>query len=317
MSIGKHPPLPRLYAMLLMAAALWGGNTVAAKLIVQEMTPFTVAFFRFALFTLATLALIVYRSHRLVIPERRYLLPVAMLGVVGIFLNNLALFAGIGYTTAVNATLIIGSNPIFTCIFAYLRDRERLSRWAAAGIVISLAGTFLVVTKGSLAVVRNLSFNPGDLIILAMPITWSLYTVYGKDIMRELPALDVTAYSALVGTLCFLPWAYVESGLSGLGHLSPAGWGELLFMAFGSGVLAFAWWNYAVPHVGANRAVIFTNATPAAGVCLAWLLLGETLAWPQVVGFMAIATGIKLSTSGKAVSPSVGTAGVPAACRAK
>lgn len=100
MAKGDHPPLPRLYTMLLMAAALWGGNTVAAKLIVQEMAPLTVAFFRFALFTLAILALIVYRSHRLAIPERRYLLSVAMLGVVGIFLNNLALFAGIGYTTA-------------------------------------------------------------------------------------------------------------------------------------------------------------------------------------------------------------------------
>lgn len=315
--MGKHPPLLKLYAMLLAAAALWGGNTVAAKLIVTEMTPLTVAFFRFAIFTLATLALIVYRSHRLVIPERRYLLPLALLGVVGIFLNNLALFAGIGYTTAINATLIIGSNPIFTCLFAYLRDRERLSSLAAAGIVISLAGTFLVVTKGSPEVVRNLSFNPGDLIILGMPITWSLYTVYGKGIMRVLPALDVTAYSALAGTLCFLPLAYGESGLGGLAHLSPGGWGELLFMAFGSGVLAFAWWNYAVPYVGANRAVIFTNATPMAGVILAWLLLGEKLAWPQVVGFVAIMTGIKLSTSGKVASPNPDTAVALTACRTK
>ena len=48
--------------------------------------------------------------------------------------------------------------------------------------------------------------------------------------------------------------------------------------------------------MGASRAAIFLNLQPVVGVLLSWLLLGETIEPAEIVGGIAVLSGVGLTT---------------------
>jgi drug/metabolite transporter (DMT)-like permease len=51
-------------------------------------------------------------------------------------------------------------------------------------------------------------------------------------------------------------------------------------------------WTTAVKHVGASHTAVFNNLVPFVAVVGGWLFLGETVAWPQLVGGALIIGGL-------------------------
>jgi drug/metabolite transporter (DMT)-like permease len=48
--------------------------------------------------------------------------------------------------------------------------------------------------------------------------------------------------------------------------------------------------------VGPSRAAIFLNLQPVVGVLLAWAMLHEAIAWPEVAGGLLVLLGVALTT---------------------
>ena len=133
-----------------------------------------------------------------------------------------------------------------------------------------------MITRGSIAVIRSLSFNPGDLLMLGAPLAWALYTIVGKKVLRTFPPLVATAYASLFGTVLLLPAAALEGSLlSGVHRLTVYGWISVLQLALLGTVVGFVWWYEGVERLGASRAAVFVNLVPLFGVLLSALILSE------------------------------------------
>src|SRR5258708_22430501 len=99
--------------LLLVAAASWGGNWVAARAITPEGPPFALSFWRWAIASapLLPFAAAQLREDAPLIP--RHLPALIAFGLIGAGGFTLLGYWGVRYTTAVNATLLNSSLPLF------------------------------------------------------------------------------------------------------------------------------------------------------------------------------------------------------------
>ncbi len=258
----------RLSAFLLLAAAnlLWSGNWVAGRALRDAFDPITLNFWRWLIATLvlAPFALReVVRKRALI---RRHAGLLLLLAFTGVTLFQSLVYLGLRTTTTINAVLLNSSAPLFMLLCSWVVERERASLRQVAGMMISLAGILVILSRGDFASLLGLRFQAGDAwILLAMPV-WGLYSVLLRRRPRELGGAAFVLVVAAAGMLLLAP-AYAFQALQG-----PFAWPTLpealgvLYIALAASVVAFICWNRGVAIVGANAAGI---ATILAGVMLA------------------------------------------------
>src|SRR2546427_804711 len=103
--------LPTL--LLLVAAASWGGNWVAARWVTLDVPPFALSFWRWALASALLLPVAAAQLRADAPLIRRHLPALAAFGLIGGAGFTLLGYWGVRYTTAVNATLLNSSLPFF------------------------------------------------------------------------------------------------------------------------------------------------------------------------------------------------------------
>jgi drug/metabolite transporter (DMT)-like permease len=293
-----------VYIKLVMTMFFWGGTFVAGKWAVGEAPPFFVAFLRFAIASFVLWALVAWRKRgsgeRFPVPEGgAQWAGLFSLGLTGVFLYNFVFLTGLSWTSATNGSLIVAFNPMLTAVLSALWLKERVRPVQAGGFLLALLGVGVVVTRGSIAVMRSLSFNPGDLLMLGAPLAWALYTIVGKKVLRFFPPLVATAYASLFGTLLLLPAAALEGSLlSGFYRLTVYGWISVLQLALLGTVAGFVWWYEGVEMLGASRAAVFVNLVPLFGVLLSALILSESLEVSQLAGGLLVVLGVGFGTRG-------------------
>jgi len=292
------------YAKLVVTMFFWGGTFVAGKWAVGEAPPFFVAFLRFAIASFVLWALVAWRQRG---SADRFPMPggwaqwagLFSLGLTGVFLYNFVFLTGLSWTSATNGSLIVAFNPLLTAVLSALWLKERIRSIQAGGLLLALFGVGVVITRGSSAVMRSLSFNPGDLLMLGAPLAWALYTILGKKALARFPPLVATAYASLFGTLLLLPAAALEGSLSaGFQRLTVYGWMSVLQLALLGTVAGFVWWYEGVEALGASRAAVFVNLVPLFGVLLSALILSESLQVSQLAGGILIVLGVGIGTLG-------------------
>lgn len=284
-----------VYILLTLTAILWGGNAVAAKYIVGELTPATIAFFRFAWVSIIMIALAFYFEGRTCLPRREQIPGILGMGITGICLHNFFIYSGVQYSTATNMSLLNGLNPVTTACIAAIFLHDRLSTRQMSGVAVSFLGVGIIVTKGSLLALAGLSLNKGDILLALAPICWAIYSVIGRKVMSGMTPLAATAWASVFGSIILLFLA-IREGFTGSITLSYLGWVSMAYMIVGSGCLAFLWWNHGIAIVGPNRAAIFINISPIAGMLFASILINEMIAWQQLAGAALIISGVFLTT---------------------
>ncbi len=295
-----------MYARLTVTALFWGGTFVAARYAVREAPPFSAAAVRFAI-AAAVLFPLVAREARGASGPGTFPVPrtgpewlgLLSLGFFGVFLYNAVFFTALTWTTAANGSLIVAMNPALTAVLSSAWLKEKVRPLQAVGLFVSFVGVAVVITKGSWDALRRMSFNKGDVLMLAAPLAWALYSIRGKQVLDRFPfsPLAATAYAALFGAVMLAPAAVVERLSTGrAAAFSLAGWLAILQLALLGTVLGFVWWYQGVKALGAARAAVFINLVPLFGVALGALLLGERLVWAEGAGGILIVGGVSLAT---------------------
>ncbi|MFD2369459.1 DMT family transporter [Brevibacillus sp. GCM10020057] len=297
-----------MYAMLAGVVTLWGLNVVMVKYLTM-FPPLYVAAIRMTLAGVALLPIVYYYRKKLQIGRMNWLLA-AGIGASSIAMHQVTLATGVQYTSAGNASLILGLNPLATALLAMLFLGEGMSWRKGAGVAIGFAGVLIVVVSQHGGIHVN---GWGDAIMffsMLMYVTGGL--LIRKLAVRGVPVLLITALSQMFGVLflwCAALAVQPASYYIGL-EVTPFQWLVILTSAILSTAVGSLGWNYGIRQLGASRTAVFLNGMPLASLLFAALFLGEKLQLVHLLALLMIVAGVYLG-SGSRTKPSPAMTGVP------
>lgn len=214
---------------------------------------------------------------------------------LGVTNFNTMLYLGLQTTTASNSVLLLSVTPLVILFFSWTLLAIPATKLQLLGILVSLAGVIMIISKGELVSVSGFSVVVGDLWILGSVASWGLYSVLLRKRPAGLDGLPLLGYTILFGLFGILPFYLWETlggrpmSINGLTFMSVA------YVAIFASLLAYMFWNHAVTQIGANRAGLFIHLIPLFGSLLSVLILGERLHSYHLKGILLIATGIVLA----------------------
>ena len=282
--------------LLTMPPLFWAGNAVFARLLVGDVPPLQLSLLRWLL-ALAIFLPFAWRplwEHRAVLRARWR--DVALIGVLGVGLYNTLQYLAVQTSTAVNVTLIAASTPVFALVFGVLFFNEQARRAQWLGAALSIGGVLWVLLRGQPASIAQLSFVPGDLIMIAANVTWALYTWFLRKRRPDLPFAPFLAAQMLVGSLFVLPLALGEAAVGADIRWSGTVLLVLAYMALFPSIAAYYCWDRGVTRVGAVVPVHFANLTPLFAALLSTLVLGESPQLYHLIGLALIIGGIHVAS---------------------
>ena len=294
------------YLLMTLAMLCWAGNWLLGRALRADITPVGVNFWRW---TTALAILLPIAGPRVpaalpvLLRSWRVLLALAFLGVA---VFQPIVYQALQHTTAINAAIFNSTGPIVIVCISWLAFRDTITGRQGVGIVLSLLGVLGIVTQGDLGVLVRLRFNPGDLWALASVPVWGLYTVLLKRRPAELDALVFLLALTVLGLALLAPlyaWELLAGGRRMVFNAETLA--TVVYMGLFASVLAFVFWNSAVPRVGPNKAGLFLHLHPAFTTVFAMLFLGERLHGYHLAGIAAIVLGIYLTSSVQTLAPAV------------
>jgi len=181
-------------------AVLWGLSIPLTKLGLQDTSPTTLTALRFAFAVPPLMAYVVGRH-----PLPRQALPKVLgLGIVGIFIGQVAQALGVAGTSASIGTIVSATIPIFIVLFAAIRLKQTVTTLQKAGIAAAFAG-IAVVALGRGGGVEASAAGVGFMLLSAIAIAF--YYVWSVELTHRYGVATVAAWSTLFGFLALVPWA--------------------------------------------------------------------------------------------------------------
>jgi drug/metabolite transporter (DMT)-like permease len=276
----------RRKAILALAAAgtLWGLTVPLSKLSLGWLGPGWLAVARF-LIAVGPLALAGRRGLRGALTPR-----IVAMGMIGFGAVILLQNAGIQRTSVSHAALIVGAVPVLVALLATgLGDTvTRPAGWT--GHALALAGIALIAGGGG-----GGSTPTGDLLILASAALSAAFIVMQPRVLAGRDPAAVTAVQFGAGGLVGIPVSLLSQGLPHA-PTHPGAVATFAALTVAGTVLPFWLFAHGQSRVSSTLAGTFVNLEPLVGAAVGWLAFGEPASAWQLLGGIALLTGIALAT---------------------
>ncbi len=285
------------YLLLVLNMLFWSGNWIVGRAFREDFSPLGLNFWRWVI-ALAVLLPFTWRDiwegRAAILAEWKALLG---MGILGISLFNMIIYLGLKFTTAVNGVLIHSSQPVVIVLLSWMLLGERISRRQGVGIVVSLVGVLVLVSRGEIENLLGLSFNRGDIVMaLGVPV-WGLYTILLRRKPSGLKPIGLLTVLFAIGTAILAPgYIAAELWVRPQVNITLVSMSGLLYVGLISSVLGLVFYNTGVAALGPAVAGLFLHLIPVFTIVLAWLILGEALQWYHLPGVALIFSGIFLTT---------------------
>jgi drug/metabolite transporter (DMT)-like permease len=287
-------PVRLAYILLILTTLFWGGNSVAGKMAVGEISPMLLTLTRWVLAAAFILPFAVphLRSEWPVIRKNWLLL--TFYGAIGFTLFNLLLYTALTLTSAVSASIVQAALPATVYFFNFILFRVKVTIWQIAGFVVTMAGVLAVATHGEIGRLATLDLNLGDALVLVAVVVYAIYTVYlrYKPQMNWKSLIVVLSIAAALAAIPGVWWEWQNGSL-----ILPGQKGLMIALYTGifPSIISQIFFIKGVELIGPNRAGIFINLIPIFGTGLAILILGEPLQAYHIAALVLVIAGIWLA----------------------
>jgi drug/metabolite transporter (DMT)-like permease len=288
------------YLLLGLTMLFWAGNINVGRYAAGHVPPIALGTLRWIGATLILLpfALPYLRTDWPLI--RKHAAMLTLLSLLSISAYNTLTYYGLQYTEAINAVILQSTGSLILVAFTFLLFGERLGPWQLFGMLLSLAGVAVVVSRGDWNAFLHYRLNVGDFILLAAIESYSLYSA----LLKKRPPLHPMSFVALTmgwGSVLLLPFLAAE--IAG-GRSIPIDANSVLIIAYVvifPSLLAHFFFFRGVELIGANRAAPMMYLIPVLATALAIAFLGEQLHPFHVAGFVLVLGGVLIATRSQPV----------------
>ncbi|KAA2236687.1 DMT family transporter [Salinarimonas soli] len=287
-------PWSQPYLLLTLTALMWGGNAVAGRLAVGEVSPMALTALRW-LIAVAVLAVVARRDLVEAWPVLRpRWASLALFGTMGFTAFNALFYVAAHHTAAVNLGIIQGAIPVVVLLGALVAFRTPIRGVQVLGVMLTLVGVAVVAARGDPRVLATLAVNAGDLYMLLASVLYALYTLALRN-RPPVSGLALFAAMALAACLSSLPLVAYEAWSGAFHWPTPKGWLILVYIGLFPSLLSQILFIRGVELIGPGRAGLFVNLVPVFAAILAVGILGEPFRWYHGLALTLVLGGIWLA----------------------
>lgn len=235
--------------------------------------------------------------------KNAHILPLVILGLVSIYITNIAEIWGIQYMSSAKACLIYSLSPFIAALFAYWLLKEKLSFKKWIGLCIGFVGLIPILFTHS-----SSSELAKDLLFFSWPelalVTAVFASVYGwillKKIVSEYHYTPIMAngISMLVGGILALIHSYISgetwAPLPIIGGKYGAFLECALWMTLISNVICYNLYGYLLKRFSATFMSLAGLVTPLFASLFGWYFLDEVISWHFFASMILFSIGLAL-----------------------
>jgi DME family drug/metabolite transporter len=185
------------------------------------------------------------------------------------------------------AVVLLYTAPIIVSLLAWRFLGEGFDRRKLAALLLTFAGILLMSRAYDPALFRVDAL--GVLCGLGSAFTYALYSILGKvSLNRGYSAATTSFYIYSIGVSGLLVLALIVGPETLLVGDKPGAWGLLLVLGLVQTLGAVAAYVTGLRYLEAGVASILATFEPLVATFLAFVLLHEAIAWPQMLGGLLI-----------------------------
>lgn len=281
------------YLALTANAIIWGAAFPIIKPAFDFISPTQYLYFRFIVAGIVSIPIFLYYYFK-IHPKISYILKVLLIEILGLALPLIVLYEGLSRTSALEASLIGSTGPIFVVLGGiwFLHEHENKREWQ--GLALSLLGSLILVVEPMFrGGVDTSSSTTGNLYILGYNVLYTIYVLVAKKIYKTKPPLYLGSLTYLGTALIYALTLNYSHSLPSLSLLSnPTILIPVLYMAIPGGILAFTLYLYAQSKIEVSEANLFTYLNGVVAIPASFLILGEKPSFLTFIAILIIAYGV-------------------------
>ena len=217
---------------------------------------------------------------------------VLMLGVTDVLAITTNFF-GLNHTTAVNATILINTELLFTVIIAITVFRERIQKRETFPLGLIVVGSII------LPIIVDISENGtfvsgfvfGDMMIILAAVFFALDISIARYVSNLVPATRISQISAFAG----IPFALLLMLIFQIPFDIPLEqMPAIVYMGIFVSGLSYFFFVIALRLIGAIRTVLIYSTITVFGITFSGLFLGEEVTGLHIFSVIAISIGVYL-----------------------
>ncbi|HET6779497.1 MAG TPA: DMT family transporter [Gemmatimonadales bacterium] len=223
--------------------------------------------------------------------DRRDLLHLAVLGMLGIAANQTLFLYGLRHTTAINATILVTTVPVFTVLGSVLTRREPASLLKFAGVAIAGAGAVYLIGPDRISLAPDVALG-NALIVLGM-VCYAAYFLSSKSILQRYSSVTVSFYVMFFACFGVLPFGIAAVQEMSFGDISGSVWIWVAYIILFPTIVTYLLNLWALKRASSNLVAVYIYLQPIFTAAVAPLILtGEHLSLRATVAGLSIFTGL-------------------------
>lgn len=279
------------YFAWLAVCLIWGTTYLGIRISLETIPPALMGGLRWLIAGTLLAAFVRARGEPLPPPSRWR--GIALMGFLLLGLGNGGVVFAEQWVSSGLAAVLVATGPFWMAsVEGCLRDGERLTRTAAAGLVIGFTG-ILVLVWPELTVQSSASrqFLIGVVALQIASFGWALGSAYSRRHARHDSLLGTTAYQMLAGGLLMTAAGTVGgewAQLSFSGRTTTA----LIYLSTLGAIGGFVAYTYALRHLPVSFVSLYAYINPVIAVALGVLLLDEPFNARMAVSAALVFAGV-------------------------
>jgi drug/metabolite transporter (DMT)-like permease len=287
----------KAYLMLTFCAFFWSGNFIVGKFATfYEAPPLTLNFFRWLIVWIILIPFTfrdVLKNIRII---KKNFYSILLMSITSISVFNSVVYYSLNFTQVLNGALMISIIPILIVFISFIFKTEKINFSQILGLVLSITGVVIIITRLDVAKLINLDLNKGDLWLLVAMLSWAIYSTMLRTHATGLKYLSFMTVIVSIGLIFLFPQFLFELKSHQVIKFNIPVILITSYVVFFAGIGSYILWNKAVVIVGPNKAGIFLHLMPVFSSFMAIFLLNEKLMNFHVIGAVIIIIGIYLSS---------------------
>ena len=214
-------------------------------------------------------------------------------GLTGVAINQMFFIKGLTYTSAIHASLLMLLTPLLITLFAFWILREKVTVAKALGLALGIGGSALLILSKEQSVSAT-NYLLGDLLIIINAISYTIYFIIVKPLMKEYQPIHVIRWVFTFGFFMILPFGWNEFVTIEWHQFNWTHITSLLFIVIAGTFLAYLFNIYGIQHLGAGTTGSYIYTQPVFATVIAVFFFHEHLTLAKILSGVMIFLGVFL-----------------------